>query len=101
MRSAKPRHDHPPANSADARNGESVAAFPAGQAEWRVKGCGEVLGGEHAGVGPGGEEASGAEEEGVGEKRDDFLDVMRDEDERGRVSLRAEALEEGEEVFAG
>ena len=62
---------------------------------------GEAFGGEDAGVWAGGEESSGAEEERVGEKRDDFLHVMGDEEERGRAALRAEALEKGEEVFAG
>jgi len=68
---------------------------------WRVAGDGEMRAGEDAFVCAGGEEAAGAEEEGVGEKGDDFFDVMGDEEEGGGAAFRAEAVEEGEEVFAG
>ena len=82
-------------------DGEGVAVAAVGEAQGGVEGGCETGGGEDAFVCPGGEEAAGVEEEGVGEEGDDFLDVVGDEDEGGGAAFRAEALEEGEEVFAG
>ena len=72
-----------------------------GEAEGSGEGGGEMACGEGARGGAGGVDAAGAEEEGVGEKGDDFLDVVGDEDEGRRALFRAEAGEEAEEVFAG
>ena len=66
-----------------------------------AEGGGEVFRGEDGFPGAGGEGASGAEEERVGEEGDDFLDMVGDEDEGGGVALFREEAEEVEKVFAG
>ena len=45
--------------------------------------------------------ASGFEQEGVGEARGDFLDVVRDEHEGGAARLAGEGFDELQKLFAG
>lgn len=53
-----------------------------------------------AGLRARGKSAVFAEEESVGKRGHDLLNVMGDEHERGSAAPRAEALEEGEQVLA-
>ena len=61
----------------------------------------EVARVEHLGDGPAAFRASFAQHQDMGEGGHDFLDVMGDEDERGRAGLDGEVFEEMEEILAG
>ena len=72
---------------------EDVAARASGKTEWRGERGGELRRGKRAGAGASGDHPAGAHEQRVGETREDFLDVVRDEDERGGVFLTRETIE--------
>jgi hypothetical protein len=79
---------------------EAVAAGGAADGDGGAEGGGEQGGGEHVVLGAGGEGFAAAQEQDVGEEGDDFLDVMGDEDECGRVARPGEDVEEFQEVLA-
>ena len=83
------------------RETEGEASVAVLEAHGFGKDPGEVGGGEHLPAGPGGEGASAAEQQGMGESRGDFLDVVGDEDEAGSGRVAGEGVDEGEEAFAG
>jgi hypothetical protein len=71
-----------------------------GECQWSVEGQGEGGGGKGLGNGAGGGDSARAEDQGVTEGGDDFLDVMGDQDEGG-VWVPAEVGEELQEVLTG
>ncbi len=67
----------------------------------RLERAGQCCGSEHTPARSGGEHAPRLEHEYVREHRDDLLDVMGDEDHRGRAAGASEAAQELQEVLAG
>ena len=80
---------------------ENVAARAAQKTERRAEGEAELAGGERGGARAGGDDAAGAEQERVREAGKDFLDVVRDEDECGRVFAAREFFQEAQKILAG
>lgn len=77
-----------------------VATRATGQTERGRKRGGELWRRQRAGAGAGGDDAARAQEECVGETRQNFFDVVGDEDERGGVFLARESIEKTQKFFA-
>ena len=79
---------------------ESIAGSGTAQPEGGGEDGGEIPGGERFFLGAGDKDPSASEQEHMGEKRNDFLDMMRDKDKRGSVTLPGESRQQMEKVLA-
>lgn len=72
---------------------EDVAARASAQTQRRGERSGELCRCKCSGARAGGDDPAGTHQQGMGETREDFLDVVRDEDEGGSVFLAREPIE--------
>ena len=86
---------------AGGRKAKTVTAGAAAQAERHTEGGAKPGVCKGGAAGAGGDHAAGAKQESVREAREDFLDVVRDENEGGAVFAAGETAEKSEKILAG